>query len=133
MFQQKMSSLIWPKFFIGFLILGVSSYAHAHDFLPIRHVIANTTKDMVFYDFHFEGDSACDSSDSVSIGHFKQMDCKSGGLFKPGLYTLHFDQVYFYGKRKVRCSGSKTYRVGKYKKLMIWKLSKRCQLDVIET
>ncbi|MDX2346750.1 MAG: hypothetical protein QNK11_07770 [Legionella sp.] len=106
---------------------------HAQNILPIRHVIANTTKDMVFYNFHFQGDASCDSSDSVSIGHLKQMDCKSEGLYKPGIYTLKFEQVYFYGKRKARCSGSKTYQVGKYKKLMIWKISKRCQLDIIDT
>jgi hypothetical protein len=125
--------LICLKFFIGFLFLGMSATAHTQNFFPMRHVIANTTKDMIFYDFHFQGDASCDSSDSVSIGQLKQINCKNDGLFKPGMYTLNFEQVYFYGKRKVRCAGSKPFQVGKYKKLMIWKLSKRCQLDVIDT
>ncbi len=114
-------------------VLGMSCIAHAQDFLPIRHVFANQTKDEVFYTFHFLGDPSCDSNAAVHPAHIKQMSCKSEALFKPGTYVLDFEQVYFYGKRKVRCSGSKTYEMGHHKKLLIWKLSKRCQLDVIES
>ncbi len=113
-------------------VFGMCYNAHASAILPMRHVIANTTKDMMYYTFRFEGDAACTSKGELPIGHIKQVECTSGGLFKPGVYVLDFEQVYFYGRRKVRCSGTKTYRVGKHKKLMIWKLSKRCQLDVID-
>ncbi|MCH9756166.1 MAG: hypothetical protein K0U37_03100 [Gammaproteobacteria bacterium] len=119
--------------FLAFFLLSMSSVAHTQSFYPIKHMIANQTKDVMFYHFHFLGDAACDSSDSINPAHLKQINCKSGGLFKPGTYVLEFEQVYFYGKRKVRCSGSKTYQMGEHKKLAIWKLSKRCQLDVIET
>ena len=120
------------KYWMGFLFLGVCQMAHAYDFLPIRHVLVNATKDVMEYRFHFADDAACDSTGAISIGHMKEISCSNQALFKPGLYTLQFDQVYFYGKRKIRCSGTKTYEVGKHKKLMIWKLSKRCQLDVID-
>ena len=89
------------KYLMGLCLLSVCYLAHAQNFLPIRHVIVNTTKDIMSYDFHFQGDPSCDSNDSISIAHMKQVDCKSGALFKPGMYTLNFEQVYFYGKRKV--------------------------------
>ena len=106
--------------------------AHTHSILPMKHVIANATKDEMFYHFRFMGNRACDSKGSVSPGHVKQINCESGGVFKPGVYVLDFEQVYFFGKRKVRCSASKADRIGN-KNLAIWKLSKRCQMDVIES
>ncbi|MDF1678826.1 MAG: hypothetical protein P1U32_09055 [Legionellaceae bacterium] len=106
--------------------------AYAQSILPMKHVIANTTKDEVFYKFHYLGNTACDSQGAISPGHVKQVGCESGGVFKPGIYLLDFEQVYFYGKRKVRCSASRRYSIGD-KKLLIWKVSKRCQLDLIET
>ncbi len=117
-----------------YLTLGVmvGSVAHAHSILPLKHVVANTTKDELFYHFRFLGNPACDSKGAVSPGHVKQLNCASGGVFKPGVYVMDFEQVYFYGKRKVRCSASKTEHVGD-KRLALWKLSKRCQMDVIDT
>ncbi len=112
--------------------LGITAVAHTNSILPMKHVIANTTKDEMFYSFRFMGNRGCDSKAAVSPGHVKQVNCENGGVFKPGVYVLDFEQVYFFGKRKVRCSASKSVRIGD-KKLLIWKLSKRCQLDVIET
>lgn len=120
---------------VGLFILGLglNNIGYTQSIFPMKHVIANKTTDMMSYHFHFLGDAACDSSDMLKPGHIKQVDCQSGGLFKSGAYRMDFEQVYFYGKRKVRCSGSKTYQVKEHKKLTIWKLSKRCQLDIIDT
>ncbi len=114
------------------LFLGVSHAVYAQSILPMKHILTNTTKDEVFYKFHYLGNTTCDSKGAISPGHIKQLGCESGGVFKPGRYLLEFEQVYFYGKRKVRCSASKHYSIGD-KKLLIWKVSKRCQLDLIET
>ena len=114
------------------MLLSATCIVQASNFFPIRHVIVNKTKDIIAYNFHFLGDASCDSTGYLQVGHMKQMNCKSGKIFTPGTYVLDYQQLYFLKQQKVRCSGSKTYKVDKHRKLYILKASNHCQLDVIE-
>lgn len=118
---------------LGVCLMSLACWVRADSFFPIRHVIVNKTKDIMGYHFHFVEDPSCDSSGYLQVGHMKQMNCKSGKIFTSGTYVLDFEQFYFFNQRKLRCSGSKTYRVDKRRKLFILKASNHCQLDVIES
>ncbi|MCH9763066.1 MAG: hypothetical protein K0U24_02365 [Gammaproteobacteria bacterium] len=118
---------------ISCVLLGMCSMVHAHSFYPIKHAIANTTEDTISYHLRFLGDASCERHGFIKLAHIQQVTCESGALFKPGLYQLDFKQGRLYSNKKVHCLGFVTHQLRRHKKLVLWKISKKCQVDLIET